>query len=239
MKILDDAHVHAVRPVVGHGDRFGKALGFVVDAAGADGVDIAPVALGLGVLKGVAVDLAGRSQHQAGALGHGQAQSVVGPQAADLQRLDGQRQVVHRRRRAGKMEHGVHGPGDVYGFAHVVKDKAEALVGRQVGHIGAGPGYQVVDAHNRRTVAEKLLAQVRADEPGSPGDDHSCGREFHTRPTPSYDKPARRAAAGSRMLRASTMRWPPMRVRTLARSNQRNSSHSVRITRALASSQAS
>src|SRR4030065_2751483 len=58
----------AVGPVVGHGLGLRVPFGLVVHAAGADGVDVAPVALGLGMDLRVAVDLGGRGEHEAGAL---------------------------------------------------------------------------------------------------------------------------------------------------------------------------
>ena len=42
----DDVGIDLVVAVVGHGHGFGESLGFVVHAARADGVDVAPVALG-------------------------------------------------------------------------------------------------------------------------------------------------------------------------------------------------
>jgi len=39
----DDAGIDFVIAVVGHGDGFGEAFGFVVDGARADGIDVAPV----------------------------------------------------------------------------------------------------------------------------------------------------------------------------------------------------
>ena len=41
----DDAGIDAVIAVIGHGHGFGEALGFVVNAARADGIDVAPVFL--------------------------------------------------------------------------------------------------------------------------------------------------------------------------------------------------
>ena len=108
-----DAHVEAVVAVVRHRHRLGEALGLVVDAAGADRVDVAPVGLGLRVHERVAVDLAGRGQEELGALGLGQAEAVVRAEAADLEDLDRDALEVDRRRRAGEVHHGVDGAGDL------------------------------------------------------------------------------------------------------------------------------
>src|SRR5580700_11354648 len=47
----NDASVYLVITVVGHGEGFAEAFGFVVDRAWADGVDVAPVSLFLGMLE--------------------------------------------------------------------------------------------------------------------------------------------------------------------------------------------
>ena len=60
----DDLRVHAVVAVIGHRHRFGKALGFVVDAARADRVHVAPVGLLLRMLERIAVHLGGRREHE-------------------------------------------------------------------------------------------------------------------------------------------------------------------------------
>ena len=90
----DVAGLEAVVPVIGEGDRLGEPLGLVVDAPRPDGVHVAPVRLRLRVHHRVAVDLAGGGEEEAGALRLGQAQAVVGAEAADLERLDRHLEVV-------------------------------------------------------------------------------------------------------------------------------------------------
>ena len=55
----DDVRIDGVGAVVGHGHGLGEALGFVVHAARADGVDVAPVGFGLRVDFRVAVTFGG------------------------------------------------------------------------------------------------------------------------------------------------------------------------------------
>jgi hypothetical protein len=107
----DDAGFDAVVAVVGHDDGFGEALGFVVDAAGADGVDVAPVGFDLRMDEGVAVDLGGGGEQEARALGLGQAEGVVGAQRADLEGLDRQFEVVDGAGGRGEVEDVVQGAG--------------------------------------------------------------------------------------------------------------------------------
>ncbi len=53
----DDACVDTVQPVVGHRHGLSEALGLVVHAANADGIDVAPVFLGLRVHLWIAIGL--------------------------------------------------------------------------------------------------------------------------------------------------------------------------------------
>ena len=99
LKILRDLDGDAVGPVVGHRHGLRVALGLVVDAARADGVDVAPVLLGLRMDQWVAVDLGRGREQEPGALRLREPQRVEGTERADLERVDGMRQIVHRRRR--------------------------------------------------------------------------------------------------------------------------------------------
>ena len=58
----------ALGAVLRHREGLGEALGLVVDAARPDGVDVAPVRLGLGVHRRVAVHLARRGEDEARAM---------------------------------------------------------------------------------------------------------------------------------------------------------------------------
>ncbi len=94
-----DSDLDAVLAVVGERQGLGEALRLVVDPAGADRVDVAPVGLRLRVDQGVAVDLGGRGEQDARALVPGQAERLVGAERADLHGLDRPAQVVDRRGR--------------------------------------------------------------------------------------------------------------------------------------------
>jgi len=76
--------------VIGHGQRLGETLGFVINRAYANGVDMAPVGFLLRVFQRVAVNFAGRSQQVAGVEGASNAQGIVRAQRAGFHGLDGQ-----------------------------------------------------------------------------------------------------------------------------------------------------
>ena len=82
-----DAGVEALLALICHRQRLGVALRLVVDPARADRVHVAPVGLGLGMDLRVAVHLARRGEQEAGPLELRQAEHVMRPVRADLERV--------------------------------------------------------------------------------------------------------------------------------------------------------
>src|SRR5207253_5554881 len=108
---------------------------------------------------GIAVDLGGGGQQEAGALGLGQAQAVVRAQAAHLQGLDGDAEVVDGRGGAGEVEDQVEGPLEVDGARDVVLHEHE-VAAREVLDVGDVAGQQVVHPHHREAAVEEQLAEM-------------------------------------------------------------------------------
>ncbi len=169
----DDANVDPVVAVVRHGHRFGEALGFVVDPTDADGVDVAPVGLGLGIDLGVAVALRGARQQEARALLLGQTQSLVGSERADLENLDGKPLEVRRARGRSEVEDRVEGSGDVEVVGDVVVLEGEVPMAQQGLDILHAPGQKVVEGNDFATVLEELLTKVRTEKARPAGDQDS------------------------------------------------------------------
>ena len=93
--------------VVRHGDRFGEPLCFVVDAARADRIHVAPVAFRLRAHVRIAVTFR-RGRHQKFRFfRESQAQAVVRAERADLQSLNGKFQVIGRACGRREMQNGV------------------------------------------------------------------------------------------------------------------------------------
>ena len=166
----DDLRVHAVVAVIGHGHRLGEALGFVVDAARADRVDVAPVGLFLRMLQRVAVDLRRRRDDEARVLRLGEAERLVRAQRADLQRRDRQLEVVDRAGRARPVQHQVDRAVDVDVVRDVVLHEHEVAPG-EVRDVVDAAGQQVVDADDGPAAVEERLGKVGADEACGAGDD--------------------------------------------------------------------
>ena len=165
----DDAGVHALLAQVGHRQGLGVALGLVVDAARADRVDVAPVVLGLRVHQRVAVDLGRRGQQEAGALGLGEAERVVGAVGADLQRVERQPRVVDRAGRRGHVEDEVDRLVDLVVLGDVEHQELE-VGAADVLDVGQRPGLEVVDADHAIAPLEQVIAKVRAEEARTAGD---------------------------------------------------------------------
>ncbi len=95
----------------------GAALAFVIAGAGADGVDVAPILLRLGMDLGVAINLAGGGLQDLGPHPLGQAEHVDGPMHAGLGGLHRVELVVDGGGRAGQVIDFVYlhvqGEGDV------------------------------------------------------------------------------------------------------------------------------
>ena len=70
------------------GQRLGEPLGFVVDPARPDRIDVAPVVFRLRMDQRIAVDLGGRGEHEAWRLLLGQAQGMDGADRPNLQCVD-------------------------------------------------------------------------------------------------------------------------------------------------------
>ena len=187
----DDLGVQPVVAVVGGGYRLGEALGFVVDAARTDGVDVAPVGLPLGMLQRVAVDLRRRGEHEARTLGLGQPQRVVRAQRADLQGWNRKLQVVDGARRARPVQDQIHRARDRNLIGDVVVDELEVAV-PQMADVREASGQQVVDPDHGVPAIEQAVGEMRADEAGDAGNDG-------TRHQPVANAPLHSSGAASRV----------------------------------------
>ena len=121
---------------------------------------------------GVAVDLGGRGEDEAGAVLLRQAEHVVGAVGADLERVQRQAQVVDRARRRGHVVDEVDLLLDEQRLGDVVLEEPE--LGRlDVLDVLQRAGVEVVDADHPVALVEQVVAEVGAEESGSAGDDAS------------------------------------------------------------------
>ena len=164
----DNASVYFVITVVGHGYRFGEALGFVVDGTGADAVDVAPIGFLLGVLQGIAVTLGGGRNQVLGPVFMGYFESVKCSEGTDLECGDAVNGVVDGTGRTGKMEDIVD-LAHVKGLANIFFDELETRFVSEVGKVGGAAGEEIVDYHHVPALGEQSIAEMRSQKPGAAG----------------------------------------------------------------------
>ena len=173
----------------------------------------------------VTIDFAGGSEKKARSIGTGEIKRVPCAYRTDLERLHWMREVVSHTGRTCEVKNRVHRSGNRDPVDHVVFDEAESRQSSKLGDVLASARKEVIDRDNFPATGAQAAAEVKSEEPSPTGDD----RTGHQQPTPWYENPRRRMAAGSSMLRASTIaRGDTIVPATLAKSSQRNSSHSVR-----------
>ena len=112
IKDADNAGVEAVVAVIGHGHGFGVAFGFVVNAARADRIHVAPVTFGLRADLRIAVTFGSGGEEIRSFFGERQAQGIVRAERADFQSLNRVFQVIGRTGGRSEMQDDVDRAGD-------------------------------------------------------------------------------------------------------------------------------
>ena len=79
--------------MIGHGDGFLKPFRLIVNASRANGIDVAPVILGLRVNQRVPIDLGRGGDQDTGFLDLGQSQAIMGAQGTHFECLNGYFQI--------------------------------------------------------------------------------------------------------------------------------------------------
>jgi hypothetical protein len=108
----------------------------------------------------VAVDLARRGEEEAGALGLGQPEAVVGAETADLEDLDRDPLEVRRRRRTGEVHHHIDAAGHPDVLADVVLDERESAPPEQPLDVAHCARDQVVEGDHLVAPLEQRSAEV-------------------------------------------------------------------------------
>ena len=122
----------------------------------------------------VAIDFGGRREQEAGALGEGQAEHVVGPNRSHLDDLDWVGREVDGRGGRGQVEDVVDLPRNLDRVADVVLDELEPGVCPELGQPLGRRGDQVVEDEDLPAAVEQPLDHPATDETGAPGD--HCAR---------------------------------------------------------------
>ena len=150
------------------------------------------------MLERVAVDLAGRGDQEARALGLRQPERVVGAVGADLQRVQRQAQVVDRRGRRGEVVDEVDRLVDEVRLDDVDVHVHEALGVADVLDVRERARLEVVDADHAVAAREQLVAEVRSEESGAAGDQAGRHARQDTRRPPAARTVRRRCGCRRR-----------------------------------------
>src|SRR3954447_29900 len=116
----------------------------------------------------IAVDLRGRRGQKTRAVQLGQAERVVGAVRADLERVQGQPQVVDRARRRGEVVDEVNRLLDEEGLRDVLVQEDEVLTA-EVLDVRERPGLEVVDTDHAVAAGEERIAQMGAEKAAATG----------------------------------------------------------------------
>ena len=171
-----DLDLHAVLAVIIEEKRLGTALAFIIAAAQADRVHIAPIGFGLGMLRGIAIDFAGGSLQDRNLDALGQAEHVDGAHDRNLGGLHRIMLIMNGRGRTGQIVNGI----DLHEKrkADIVTHELETRMVVQMGNIGFGTGEQIVHAQHFVARFDQPVDQMRSDEARTARDQYSASAEI-------------------------------------------------------------
>ena len=184
--------------VVGHRHGLLKALGLIIDASGPHRVHVPPVLLVLRVNFRIAVHLTRARDEHPGALGPGETQTIVGPERAHLERLDGNLEVIDGTRRRRKVQDVIQFALDVNELADVVVVELEAVEPREVFDVAQVARDEVVHPDHVVPLGDEAIAEVGAEESGRAGDQDALHLAWvPRRPMEVYSQPCLAMSATS------------------------------------------
>ena len=190
VKDAQNARIHLVVAVIGHGYGLGETFGFVIHGARPDRVDMSPITLCLRMLQRIAITFGRRSHHELGSVSPGQVKGFKCAVGSYAQRLDSVGSIVHRAGRTGEVKDVVHHAALNRG-ANVLLEKFEAGVVPQMFQVGEPSREEIVGRNHRVTVSQQSITEMRTEKARSPGDQRAC--RFHQfRSAPSYGAGLRR-----------------------------------------------
>src|ERR1700674_1348735 len=160
----DDMCVQPFRAVIGHHQGLRKTLGFIVNAARADGVHIAPIRFRLRADMRIAVTLGRGREKIFGFFRQGQSQGIVRSERAHFQSLDRKFQIVDRAGRRSEMQDVIDGAWDIDKLCDVVLHDRKWRVSREMAQVGGSASNQVIDRENLPAAIEKVVAKVRPEK---------------------------------------------------------------------------
>ena len=121
---------------------------------------------------GVSVHLTGGREHITRVVRVGKRERLERPDAIDLERLDWMVQIVARAGRRREVQDQIKVILDGERRRDVLLYESESTISAKMFQIPCHPGEQIVDPDDTPLLRDEAVAEVRAEEPGRPGDEH-------------------------------------------------------------------
>jgi len=172
----DDTDFQAVFTVVIHSEALSSTFTFIIAGALSNWIDIAPVVLGLRVLKRVPINFRSGGDEETGSATLGKTQHVHGTNKTSLNGLDWVVLVMDWRGRASQVEDLINFQEDW--FDDVMADEFKVGAADEVSDIFLAASEEVIDADDMVASVDEEFAEVGADEAGTAGDEDTVA--FHT-----------------------------------------------------------
>lgn len=163
-------HIEAVLTVIVEEKRLSTSFAFVVARADANWINVTPIAFWLRMDRRIAIDLARRRLENLAAEALGETKHVDGADDRCLRRLDRVVLIMDRRSWTGKVVDFVY--FHIKRKAYVMTHELKARVPVQMIDVLLGSREQVVYAKNFVSDVQKVVNEVRSQEPRSSGDEN-------------------------------------------------------------------
>ena len=149
----DDVRLHTGLTPGREEERLAEPFRFVIAGAWTDGVDVAPVRLGLGMDERVAVDLRGRCEQEPRSDRARHFEESVHAERVGAQRMHGHAVVVHGAGRGRQVRDDV--DLDLGRLRDVGLDELVAIVSQEVGDVADGTRGEIVHADDLVALSEQ------------------------------------------------------------------------------------
>src|SRR6185503_5318266 len=138
--------------------------------------DVPPIGLRLGMHLRIAVYLGSGREQEPRTFCLGKAERLMTAEGADLERLDGQLEIVDGARGRSKVEHAIEGPLDIEIVGDIVLDEPKPVVPHQVSYVLRAARDEVVRADDVMAVRDETIGEVRPQKTCRSGNQDSHGR---------------------------------------------------------------
>src|SRR5215469_14642121 len=208
--------------MVGHGKRFREPFRLVIDPTRSNRINVPPIALRLGAYIRITIHLGRGGHEKSRAFCQRQSQAIVRSKRADLQRLDGDFQIIGGAGGRGEIQYGIHSSGNIDKARQIVNLELKTGIGPQMAEVCLYAGDQIVEAQYFPTFFNEAIAKMRSKKPRTaryhsaqssplPSPD-SLNRASHYRRNVSGIRPSEKSDAPKRSrapILVGPMRMPP------------------------------